>query len=95
MAIVFKAIGIDDIRKKIEPNPESTQQAYTSTYVIDYHCNSLDDLQRYFDKFAKDLQAEHAEKFKDQFKSSRNILEDQFTEWFELISLDKYAARNY
>ena len=45
------------------------------SYVIDYETDSMEKYEKYLKNEAKRLQAEHTEKFRDQFTASRTILE--------------------
>ncbi len=45
-------------------------------YVMQYHCRSLDEYQRYRDQFAAALQKEHSDRFAGRFRGSRQILEE-------------------
>lgn len=50
--------------------------ADSPTYVLHYHCRSLEDYQRYKDTFAAILQSQHTERYAGRFRASRQILED-------------------
>lgn len=45
-------------------------------YVLQYHCRSLEEYQRYRDNFAPALQKEHTERFAGCFRASRRLLEE-------------------
>ena len=45
-------------------------------YVLQYHCRSLEDYQRYQNTFASALQKDHTEKFGGRFRASRQVLEE-------------------
>ncbi len=45
------------------------------TYAIQYFCNSMDELNNYQDKFAKELQAKHSAKYKNRFVAIRTLME--------------------
>ncbi len=45
------------------------------TYSIQYVCKNIEDYKTYQEKFAHDLQREHAQKFQDKFVSFRTLLE--------------------
>jgi hypothetical protein len=45
------------------------------TYAFQYFLNSMQDLERYQKEFAPKLQADHKERFKDNFVAFRTILE--------------------
>jgi len=45
------------------------------TYSIQYVCRNIEDYETYRDKFAPDLQAEHAIRYKDKFVAFRTLLE--------------------
>lgn len=51
------------------------EQSGGHTYSIQYYCNCLDDYKQYENVFAPALQAEHSEKFKEQFVAFRTLLE--------------------
>jgi hypothetical protein len=53
--------------------PESQQG--TNTYNIQYECSSLEKIIEYQKNFAQKLQAEHTEKFNNQFVAFRTLLE--------------------
>jgi hypothetical protein len=46
-----------------------------TTYSLQYYFNRMEEYVRYQDRFAKALQAEHKEKFKDKFVAFRTLLE--------------------
>jgi hypothetical protein len=46
-----------------------------TTYSLQYYFNRMEEYVRYQDKFARALQAEHTEKFKDKFVAFRTLLE--------------------
>ena len=46
------------------------------SYVMQYHCRSLDDYSRYRENFAPALQKEHTDKFAGRFRGVRQILEE-------------------
>jgi len=46
------------------------------TYVIQYYCNSIEDLQHYQQNFAPALQKEYNEKFKGLFVAFRTVMEE-------------------
>lgn len=45
------------------------------TYSIQYTFNEMADIERYQAQFAKKLQAEHSEKFKDKYAAFRTLLQ--------------------
>ncbi len=45
------------------------------TYSIQYRCESMDELNKYFAAFAPKLQSEHSERFTDKFVAFRTLLE--------------------
>ena len=45
------------------------------TYAVQYMFRSMEDLRKYRDEFAPNLQKEHSEKFKGKFVAFRTILE--------------------
>jgi len=47
---------------------------YFSSYCIEYHCTSIEKYNEYKDKYSKELQNKHLEKFKGKFTSKRLIL---------------------
>lgn len=49
--------------------------AETSSYVMHYHCRSIDEYHRYRDHFAPALQKDHADRFAGRFRGSRQLLE--------------------
>src|SRR6478735_2609436 len=46
------------------------------TYVMQYHCRSLDEYHRYRDSFAPALQKEHSDRFAGRFRGARQLLEE-------------------
>jgi hypothetical protein len=46
------------------------------TYVMQYHCRSLEEYHRYRDNFAPALQKEHSDRFGGRFRGSRQLLEE-------------------
>ena len=44
-----------------------------NTYTIQYELDNFENFLKYEKKFAKKLQLEHSEKFKNKFKANRNI----------------------
>jgi hypothetical protein len=46
------------------------------TYTIQYKANHMEDILKYQDKFAAELQKEHTERFKDKFVAFRTLLEE-------------------
>lgn len=46
------------------------------TYVMQYHCRSVEEYHRYRDNFAPALQKEHSDRFAGQFRGSRQLLEE-------------------
>jgi len=46
------------------------------TYVMQYRCRSLEDYQRYRDRFAPVLQKKHSDRFAQRFFASRQLLEE-------------------
>lgn len=46
------------------------------TFVMQYHCLSLDKYHRYRDTFAPALQKEHSAKFAGRFRGARQVLEE-------------------
>lgn len=47
-----------------------------ATYVMQYHCRSLEEYHRYRDNFAPALQKEHTDRFAGKFRGSRQLLEE-------------------
>ena len=47
-----------------------------TTYVMQYHCHSVEEYERYRDNFATALQKDHSDRFGGRFKASRQILEE-------------------
>jgi hypothetical protein len=47
-----------------------------STYVIQYHCLSIEEYHRYRDSFAPALQRDHSDRFAGSFRASRQLLEE-------------------
>ena len=45
------------------------------TYAIQYLCKNMDDFKAYQEKFAKPLQAEHTERYKDRYIAFRTLME--------------------
>jgi|SRR5678815_5344813 hypothetical protein len=45
-------------------------------YVMQYHCHSLADYNRYRNEFASALQKEHADRFTGRFRGSRQLLKE-------------------
>lgn len=45
-------------------------------YVLQYHCQSVEEYQRYRDNFAPALQKEHSDRFTGRFRGSRQLLEE-------------------
>jgi hypothetical protein len=46
------------------------------SYVMQYHCRSLDEYHRYRDNFAAALQKEHSDRFTGRFRGARQLLEE-------------------
>ena len=46
------------------------------TYVVQYHCNNVEDYERYQIKHAAILQNEHKEKFGGKFTAFRTLMEE-------------------
>jgi hypothetical protein len=46
------------------------------TYVMQYHCQSLEEYYRYRDSFAPALQKEHSDRFAGRFRGARQLLEE-------------------
>jgi len=46
-----------------------------STYAIQYFCNTMDDLNAYQSKFAKDLQAKHKQRYNNRYVAIRTLME--------------------
>jgi hypothetical protein len=46
------------------------------SYVMQYHCRSLEEYHRYRDNFAPALQKEHSEKFAGRFRGARQLLKE-------------------
>ena len=46
------------------------------SYVMQYHCASMDEYHRYRDNFAAALQKEHVDRFSGRFRASRQLLEE-------------------
>ena len=46
------------------------------SYVMQYHCRSLEEYHRYRDHFAPVLQKEHSDKFAGHFRGARKLLEE-------------------
>ncbi|CAN5471512.1 DUF4286 family protein [soil metagenome] len=46
------------------------------TYAVQYYCESMDLYEEYKDKYAAALQADHKDRYKDQFVAFRTLLED-------------------
>ena len=46
------------------------------SYVMQYHCRSLEEYQRYRDNFAPALQKEHSDRFARRFRGARQLLEE-------------------
>jgi hypothetical protein len=45
------------------------------TYVMQYHCRSREEYQRYRENFAPALQKDHSNRFAGRFRGSRQLLE--------------------
>jgi Domain of unknown function (DUF4286) len=50
--------------------------ALNPSYVMQYHCRSLEEYHRYRDNFAPALQKEHSDKFAGRFRGDRQLLEE-------------------
>src|SRR5262245_20730310 len=46
------------------------------TYVMQYHCQSLEEYYRYRDSFAPALQKEHSDRFAGRFRGARQLIEE-------------------
>ncbi len=46
------------------------------SYVMQYHCPSLEEYHRYRDSFAAALQKEHSDRFAGRFRGARQLLEE-------------------
>ena len=46
------------------------------SYVLQYHCRSPEEYQRYRENFAPALQQEHSDKFTGRFRASRQLLKE-------------------
>ena len=44
------------------------------SYCIEYHCNSINDYDKYKNNYAKSIQKKHSEKYKGQFNAKRLII---------------------
>ena len=64
-ARIMKLLGYDD-REGI-------------TYAVQYSCPSMADLKTYQKEYAKDLQAKHTERYKDQYVAFRTLMEEVWT----------------
>lgn len=51
-------------------------EAVDPSYVMQYHCPSLQEYHRYQDNFAPALQKEHSDKFAGRFRGVRQLLEE-------------------
>ena len=51
-------------------------QAAEPSYVMQYHCRSLEEYHHYRDNFAAALQKEHSDKFAGRFRGARQLLEE-------------------
>jgi hypothetical protein len=47
-----------------------------STYVLQYHCESMAEYERYQQSFAPALQKDHTDRFAGRFRASRQLLEE-------------------
>jgi hypothetical protein len=47
-----------------------------STYLLQYHCRSIEEYHRYRNNFAPALQKEHSDRFSGRFRGSRQLLEE-------------------
>ena len=45
------------------------------SYAVQYHCESMNEYEKYKQNFAVDLQAAHAARYKDKFVAFRTLLE--------------------
>jgi Domain of unknown function (DUF4286) len=50
--------------------------AANPSYVMQYHCQSLEEYHRYRDNFAPARQKEHSDKFAGRFRGERQLLEE-------------------
>ena len=50
--------------------------AEETSYVLQYSCRSLEEYHRYRDNFAPALQKEHTDRYRGQFRGSRQLLEE-------------------
>jgi len=55
---------------------EITNEEAKGTYAIQYSCQSIDDLNRYFDLYANNLQSEHQKRYINKFVAFRTIMRD-------------------
>ena len=46
------------------------------TYLMQYHCRSMEEYHRYRDNFASALQKEHSDRFAGKFRGARQLLEE-------------------
>lgn len=46
------------------------------TYVLHYHCHTLEDYHRYRDNYAAALQSQHSARYAGRFRATRQILEE-------------------
>lgn len=51
-------------------------KAAEATYVIQYRCFSMEEYQRYRDRFSPALQKDHSDHFSGRFRASRQVLEE-------------------
>ena len=58
---------------------ESANNSNRVSYVMQYHCNSLDDYVNYRDKIVPELQKEHAGVYAGRPSASREILEEVYS----------------
>jgi hypothetical protein len=51
-------------------------EAEDPTYVLQYHCESMAEYERYQQNFAPALQKDHTDRFAGRFRASRQLLEE-------------------
>ena len=54
----------------------SLDEADGKTYAFQYHCPSMKDLHQYQSKYAKDLQADHTNRYEGKFVAIRSLMEE-------------------
>ena len=65
-----------DASPNVASTRSSTPKRAEPSYMMQYHCRSLQEYQRYRDNFSPALQKEHSDRFGGRFRGVRQLLEE-------------------